>query len=411
MPSNSETIVYLDNHATTRVDPRVVEAMLPYFDRIYANPHSVHAAGHEARDAVEQARTEIASAIGADATEIVFTSGATESNNLAIRGIAERERRRGNHLISVTTEHKAVLDPLNRLAQRGYDVTLLNVEQRPSPRAGWLDPQQIADAIRDDTCLVSVMLANNEIGVIQPLADIAKICKARGVLLHCDATQAIGKIPVGVNRLGVDLMSFTAHKIYGPKGIGALYIRRRDPIVRLDPQITGGGQQEGRRSGTLNVPGIVGFAAALKLCLDELPSESSRLAKLRNALAEALITNLDDVRICGPLLDARSDNTGSPIRLPNNLNLTFGNVDGEALLLAMQNLAVSSGAACTSTDSGPSHVLLALGHSEADARSSLRFGFGRFNSVADIDFAIDRVTTAVKELRKLTSWPSTAKTG
>src|ERR1700742_4943164 len=203
MPSNSETFVYLDNHATTRVDPRVVQAMLPYFDRIYANPHSVHAAGHEARDAVEQARTEIAIAIGADTTEIVFTSGATESNNLAIRGVAERERRRGNHLISVTTEHKAVLDPLDRLALHGYNVTLLNVEQQPSPCAGWLDPQKVADAIRDDTCLVSVMLANNEIGVIQPLADIAKICKARGVLLHCDATQAVGKIPVEVNHLGV----------------------------------------------------------------------------------------------------------------------------------------------------------------------------------------------------------------
>ncbi len=227
----------------------------------------------------------IAAAIGADAKEIVFTSGATESNNLAIRGVAERERRRGNHLVSVATEHKAVLDPLARLARRGYDVTLLDVEQHGSPRAGWLDPQKVADAIRDDTCLVSVMLANNEIGVIQPLAEIAAICKARGVLLHCDATQAVGKIPVDVTSLDVDLMSFTAHKIYGPKGIGALYVRRRDPIVRLEPQITGGGQQEGRRSGTLNVPGIVGFATALQLCLDELPSEIERLAALRDRLA------------------------------------------------------------------------------------------------------------------------------
>ncbi len=410
MPDDAPTTVYLDNHATTRVDPRVVQAMLPYFDRLYANPHSVHAAGHEARDAVDQALTSIATGIGAHPSEIVFTSGATESNNLAIRGVAERERRRGNHLVSVTTEHKAVLDPLARLGRRGYDVTLLEVEQQPSPRAGWLDPQKVADAIRDDTCLVSVMLANNEIGIIQPLSEIAAICKQRGVLLHCDATQAVGKIPVDVGRLGVDLMSFTAHKIYGPKGVGALYVRRRDPIVRLDAQITGGGQQEGRRSGTLNVPGIVGFATALDLCLDEMSTESARLAKLRNHLGDALTSNLADVRVCGPHYNQSSPENEPPLRLPNNLNVTFGNVDGEALLLAMQNLAVSSGAACTSTDSGPSHVLLALGHSEAEARSSLRFGLGRFNTPADIEFAIDRVTAAVNELRKLTSWPATAKT-
>jgi cysteine desulfurase len=410
MPDDAPTNVYLDNHATTRVDPRVVQAMLPYFDRLYANPHSVHAAGHEARDAVDQALSSIATGIGAHTSEIVFTSGATESNNLAIRGVAERERRRGNHLISVTTEHKAVLDPLARLSRRGYDVTLLEVEQQPSPRAGWLDPQKVADAVRDDTCLVSVMLANNEVGIIQPLAEIATICKQRGVLLHCDATQAVGKIPVDVGRLNVDLMSFTAHKIYGPKGVGALYVRRRYPIVRLDAQITGGGQQDGRRSGTLNVPGIIGFAKALDLCLDEMNTESARLTKLRNQLGDALTSNLADVRVCGPHYNQASLENGPPLRLPNNLNLTFGNVDGEALLLAMQNLAVSSGAACTSTDSGPSHVLLALGQSEAEARSSLRFGLGRFNTPADIEFAIDRVTAAVNELRKLTSWPAAAKT-
>jgi cysteine desulfurase len=408
MPPNPHQLVYMDNHATTRVDPRVVEAMLPYFDEKFGNPHSVHAAGHEARDAIEAARQTIAGLIGADAKEIVFTSGATESNNLAIRGVAERERRRGNHLVSVATEHKAVLDPLARLGRRGYDVTLLGVEQHGSPRAGRLDPQKVEDALRDDTCLVSVMLANNEIGVIQPLAEIAAICKARGVLLHCDATQAVGKIPVDIAALDVDLMSFTAHKIYGPKGIGALYIRRRDPIVRLEPQIVGGGQQEGRRSGTLNVPGIVGFATALQLCLDELPRESRRLAELRNQLGSRLAEQLPDVRLCGPRLDLRDDD-GTPFRLPGNLNLSFGNVDGEALLLAMGNLAVSSGAACTSTDAGPSHVLLALGLSEGDARSSLRFGLGRFNTEADIDFATGRVVQAVRELRKLTSWPSAAE--
>ena len=405
MPNPAHQLVYMDNHASTRVDPRVVEAMLPYFDEKYGNPHSVHAAGHEARDAVDAARQLIANSIGADASEIVFTSGATESNNLAIRGVAERERRRGNHIVGVATEHKAILDPLARLGRRGYDVTLLSVEQHGSPRAGWLDPQNVEDSLRDDTCLVSVMLANNEIGVIQPLADIAAVCKARGVLLHCDATQAVGKIPVDVGALDIDLMSFTAHKIYGPKGIGALYVRRRDPIVRLEPQVVGGGQQEGRRSGTLNVPGIVGFATALKLCLDELPRESERLAELRNQLAANLLEQLPDVCLCGPQLDLR-DADGHPLRLPGNLNLSFGNVDGEALSLAMGNLAVSSGAACTSTDTGPSHVLLALGLGEGDARSSLRFGLGRFNTLADVEFATSRVVQAVGDLRKLTSWPA-----
>jgi cysteine desulfurase len=405
MPTDPQQIVYMDNHATTRVDPRVVEAMLPYFDTEYGNPHSVHAAGHEARDTVDSARQSIAAALGADTKEIVFTSGATESNNLAIRGVAERERRRGNHLVSVATEHKAVLDPLARLARRGYEVTLLNVEQHSSPRAGWLDPQKVADTIRDDTCLVSVMLANNEIGVIQPLSEIAAVCKARGVLLHCDATQAVGKIPVDVNSLDVDLISFTAHKIYGPKGIGALYIRHRDPIVRLEPQITGGDQQEGRRSGTLNVPGIIGFATALQICLNELPSEMLRLAALRNQLAAALTDQLRGTQLCGPALDLRYD-ANTPLRLPGNLNLSFGDVDGEALLLAMANLAVSSGAACTSTDPEPSHVLRAIGFTDDEARSSLRFGLGRFNNVADVDFAVGRVVEAVGKLRNLTSLPA-----
>lgn len=410
MPADASSLVYLDNHATTRVDPRVVAAMLPYFDEKYGNPHSVHAAGQEAREAVDAARQSIAASIGVDAAEIIFTSGATESNNLAIRGIAERDRRRGNHIVSVATEHKAVLDPLARLSRRGFDVTLLDVEQHPSPRAGWLDPQQVADALRDDTCLASVMLANNEIGVIQPLAEIASICKQRGVLLHCDATQAVGKIPVDVSNLGIDLMSFSSHKIYGPKGIGVLYVRRREPIVRLESQITGGGQQEGRRSGTLNVPGIIGIATALELCIAEMPIESERITELRNKLANELASRLPNVELCGPQLTATPADS-SPLRLPGNLNVSFGNVDGEALLLAMGNLAVSSGAACTSTDSGPSHVLLALGLSEGAARSSLRFGLGRFNTPADIDYAVERVVAAVTQLRQMTSWASAAKIG
>jgi cysteine desulfurase len=399
MPSPAP--IYMDNHATTRVDPRVVEAMLPYFNVAYGNAGSVgHAFGEQAREAVESSRASIAFAVGVEPEEIVFTSGATESNNLAIRGVAERAKRRGDHIVSVRTEHKAVLDPLARLARRGYDVTLLDVELHGNPRAGWLDPQCVADALRDDTALVSVMLANNEIGVIQPLAEIAEICKARGVTLHCDATQAVGKIPVDVRLLGVDLMSFTAHKIYGPKGIGALYVRRTRPAVRLEAQITGGGQQDGLRSGTLNVAGIVGFAKAVELSVAELPAEMPRLAGLRNRLWELLRDRIDGIELCGPGRNELAAGDG-PLRLPGNLDVAFGNVDGEALLLAMGNLAVSSGAACSSTDPSPSHVLLALGLSEDLARSTLRFGLGRFNTAAEVDEAAETVAAAVARLREL----------
>jgi cysteine desulfurase len=394
--------IYMDNHATTRVDPRVVEAMLPYFTDVFGNAGSVgHAFGEAAREAVERSRASIAAAINAEPSEIVFTSGATESNNLAIRGIAERLRRRGDHLITVATEHKAVLDPITRLGRRGYDVTLLEVEQHGSPRAGWLDPQRVADAIRDDTCLVSVMLANNEIGVLQPLEQIADICRERGVTLHCDATQAVGKIPVDVESLGVALMSFTAHKIYGPKGVGALYVRQSRPAVRLEAQITGGGQQQGLRSGTLNVAGIVGFARAVELCLQELPNEMERLKRLRNALWTLLMSELgSSVELCGPSLGA-AQGTPLPLRLSGNLNVAFRDVDGEALLLSMSGLAVSSGAACSSTDPGPSHVLLALGMSEDLARSTLRFGLGRCNTAEEVDIAAATVVEAVSRLRKL----------
>ncbi|WP_428304221.1 cysteine desulfurase family protein [Lacipirellula sp.] len=393
--------IYMDNHATTRVDPRVVEAMLPYFTEQYGNAGSIgHAYGEAAREAVEQSRAVIAGAIGAEPEEIVFTSGATESNNLAIRGIAERPKRRGDHLVSVQTEHKAVLAPLARLARRGYDVTLLEVEPHGSPRAGWLDPQRIADALRDDTALVSVMLANNEIGVIQPIAEIAAICRDRGVTFHCDATQAVGKWPISVRQLGVDLMSFTAHKIYGPKGIGALYIRKTRPAVRLEPQITGGGQQDGLRSGTLNVAGIVGFGTALQLATMEIVSELKRLTDLRNRLWELLRERIEGIELCGPALGERAA-TGGPLRLPGNLDVAFGNVDGEALLLAMENLAVSSGAACSSTDPTPSHVLLALGLTEDLARSTLRFGLGRFSTMAEVEAAAETVAAAVARLREL----------
>jgi cysteine desulfurase len=423
--------IYLDNHATTRVDPRVLAEMLPYFGEQYGNPGSVvHAFGERAREAIDSATAQIASAIGATPEEIVFTSGATESNNLAIRGVAERPRRRASepggssprsdvspspgHLVSVTTEHKAILDPLARLARRGYDVTLLPVEHHGSSRAGWLDPQRVADSLRDDTVLVTIMLANNEIGVIQPLAEIAAICRERGIPIHTDATQAVGKIPVDVHALGVDLMSFTAHKLYGPKGVGALYVRRGSGAPRLDPQIAGGGQQDGLRSGTLNVPGIVGFSKAVELAVTELPTEMPRLTQLRNRLWQELTLAIENIELCGPALDllqselphsARHNphSAFAPLRLPGNLDVAFNNVDGEALLLNMPRIAVSSGAACSSTDPGPSHVLLGLGMSEDMARSTLRIGLGRFNNDEDVTIAAGEVAAAVAKLRAFAS--------
>ena len=393
-----QTPVYMDNQATTRVDPRVVEAMVPYFSQVYGNEGSTsHAFGWEARDAVDAARESIASAIGATPREIVFTSGATESNNLALRGIALRPRRKGNHIVSVSTEHKAVLDPLARLSRRDFDVTLLPVAHADSPRAGMLDPQQVADAIRDDTLLVSVMLANNEIGAIQPLAEIGAICKEREVLLHSDATQAVGKIPVDVQQLQVDLMSFSAHKLYGPKGVGALYVRRRVPHVRLEPQIDGGGQEHGLRSGTLNVPGIVGFARAIELCLEEMTAESARLRGLVERLFRGLTAQIQDVTLNGPALERPE------WRLPHNLNCSFAYVDGEALMMSMRDLAVSSGSACTSANPEPSHVLRALGLSDDLTRASLRFGLGRFTTAEEVDFAIGAVAEAVQRLRRMSS--------
>lgn len=420
--------IYMDNHATTRVDPRVVEAMLPFFTEKFGNAGSVgHSFGDAARMAVDAARASIAAAIGASPREIVFTSGATESNNLALRGIADRQRRRGNHLLSVTTEHKSILDPLDRLARRGFEVTLLEVaglkrlkSRKPTgslsaerahlagfgnpahvdgDRSGLLDPEQVADAIRDDTALVSVMLANNEIGTIQPLAEIGRICHERGVPLHCDATQAVGKIPVNVDELRVDLLSFTAHKIYGPKGAGALYVRRRGGL-RLQPLLDGGGQEGGLRSGTLNVPGIVGFAQALQLCLAEMSAESARLTVLRNRLHAGLTAALEDVTLNGPALETSSAGAAAP-RLPGNLNVSFADVDGEALMMSMQNLAVSSGSACTSANPEPSHVLRALGIGDDLTRASLRFGLGRFNTAEEVEFAIGAVSEAVRRLRLL----------
>ncbi|HTQ38887.1 MAG TPA: cysteine desulfurase family protein [Pirellulales bacterium] len=405
--------IYMDNHATTRVDPRVLEVMLPFFSEHYGNAGSTsHQYGWEAREAVDAARESIAAAIGAQPREIVFTSGATESNNLALRGVADRALSKQGlsnshawppHIISVITEHKAILDPLEYLAHHGCEITLLPVEQAGSERAGSISADQVAAAIRDNTVLVSVMLANNEIGVIQPLAEIGAVCRQRKILLHTDATQAVGKMPVNVDDLQVDLLSFSAHKIYGPKGVGALFVRRRAPLVKLEPQIFGGGQENGFRSGTANVPGMVGMARALELCREEMLMEQPRLAMLRDRLYAGLTEQFPDILVNGPVLEQSIHRDGA-IRLPGNLNLSFGDVDGEALLLDMQDrLAVSSGSACTSANPQPSHVLRALGLSDDAVRSSLRFGLGRFNTAEEVETAIQIVVDSVTRLRKLGS--------
>ena len=380
------------------MDPRVVDAMMPYFLDHYGNAGSVsHCYGWDAADAVNQAAQRIADAIGARPKEIVFTSGATESNNLAIQGTADCRRRRGNHIVSVVTEHKAVLDPLARLARNGFDVTLLDVSPQSSAQPGTITVEQVAGAIRDDTALVSVMLANNEIGVIQPVAEIGQLCKQHGILLHCDAAQALGKIPVDVEHLQVDLLSFSGHKFHGPRGIGGLFVRRRNPSVKLEPQIVGGGQQLGLRSGTLNVPGIVGLACALDLCCDEMPSETARLMKLKLRLYDQLRHSVRDMALNGPPLD------NPELRLPGNLNIRFDYVDGEALMMSVGTVAMSSGSACTSANPEPSYVLRALGLGDDQVRSSLRFGLGRFNTEEDIDFAVKELAAAVARLRKLSS--------
>jgi len=391
-----ETPVYMDNHSTTRVDPRVVEAMLPYFTTTFGNAGSTnHPFGWAAKDAVDKARETIAAAVGARTKEIVFTSGATESNNLAIRGVAEKYAAKGRHVVSVCTEHPSVLDPLKKLQMGGYEITLLPVTPVPDAQEGIVSVERIADTMRDDTILVSVMLANNEIGAIQPLEQIGRLCKERGILLHTDATQAVGKIEIDVERLQVDLMSFSAHKLYGPKGVGALYVRRRAPHVRLASLIDGGGQENGVRSGTLNVSGIVGFARAVELCRDEMSTEPGRLRAMRDRLFHGLSTALTGVTRNGPALD-RPD-----LRLPGNLNVSFAGVEGEALLMSMKDLAVSSGSACATANPEPSHVLLGLGIGGDAARSSVRFGLGRFNTEEEVDFAVKLVAETVTRLRRM----------
>jgi cysteine desulfurase len=380
--------IYMDNHATTPVDPRVLDEMLPYFGARFGNAASKsHEFGWIAEEAVERARQRVEKLIGSNsdgaAKEIVFTSGATESDNLAIKGVAECYRDRGNHLVTVVTEHKAVLDSCKHLEKSGYRITYL-----PIQRDGLVDLNQLTSALEPQTILVAIMAANNETGVLQPIEEIGNICRERGVLFHCDAAQAAGRVPINVEQQHIDLLSISAHKMYGPKGVGALYVRRG---VRLAAMIDGGGHEHGMRSGTLNVPGIVGLGKACELAVAEMAAESNRLARLRDALKQRILSRLPEVYL-----------NGSPKhRLPGNLNLSFAHVDGEALMMGLKNIAVSSGAACTSAAIEPSYVLKALGLSDELAQSSIRFGIGRFNTEAEIDYVADRVCQAVEQLREL----------
>jgi cysteine desulfurase len=389
--------VYMDNHATTPVDPLVLEAMLPWFTEQYGNAGSVsHPFGWDAQDAVKKCRGTIAASLGVTPREIIFTSGATESNNLVIRGVAQSLRRKGDHIVSVVTEHKAVLDPLKRLGRQGFDITLHPVVEADRPETGLLDLDRLADSITDQTALVAVMLANNEIGILQPIREIAEICRSHEVPLLCDATQAVGKLDLDFSQLGADYVTFTAHKIYGPKGVGCLYVRRRGAGPRLTPQVDGGGQEFGLRSGTLNVPGIVGLTAALELS-DRLRSvEQPRIREIRDRLAERLMSEIPEVLLNGPPIEAEN-------RLGGNLNLAFRRVDGEALMMSMRDLAVSSGSACTSANPEPSHVLRAIGRTDDDTRASLRFGIGRFNTPAEVDFAVELLADTIGRLRKMSS--------
>jgi cysteine desulfurase len=383
-PGGLKLPIYLDNHSTTPIDPRVLEAMLPYLSERFGNAASrSHSFGWTADKAVETARARVATLIGSQPEEVVFTSGATESDNLAIKGIAEAHRSKGNHIITAVTEHKAVLDSCKRLEKYGFRVTYLPVQ-----KDGLIDLGDLRQAMNDATILVSVMAANNETGVLQPIADIGKLCRERGVVFHSDAAQAIGKIPIDVVRQNIDLLSISAHKAYGPKGVGALYVRNG---VEIAATIDGGGHERGMRSGTLNVPGVVGLGRACEICHEEMPQESCRIAGLRNRLREKIEARLDKVYVNGSMDQ----------RLPGNLNMSFAEVNGEELMAAIDDIAVSSGAACTSAHIEPSYVLKALGLSDELAQSSIRFGIGRFNTEAEIDYVAGEVVQAVQQLREL----------
>ena len=389
--------IYMDNHATTPIDPRVFAAMTPYFTDVFGNAASRnHSFGWQAEEAVEQARKQVADLVGATAKEIVFTSGATESDNLALKGVAEMYAEKGNHIITAATEHKAILDTCKRLEKHGMRVTYL-----PVKADGLIDLDMLREAMTDKTILVSIMYANNEIGVVQPVAEIGKIAKSRGALFHTDATQAVGKVPVNVLKDNIDLASISGHKMYGPKGVGALYVRRKSPRVQITGQMDGGGHERGMRSGTLNVPGIVGLGAACALCHAEMAEESKRLSHLRDKLRDKLMMELDEVYVNGT----------QEHRLPNNLNISFAYVEGESLLMGINDIAVSSGSACTSATLEPSYVLKALGAGDDLAHSSIRFGLGRFNTEAEVDYVANKVIEVVRKLRELSPLYEMAKEG
>src|SRR6187397_2534309 len=389
--------IYLDYHATTPADPRVVEAMLPYFTQQFGNAASRnHAFGWEAEEAVENARKQVADLIGASAKEIIFTSGATESNNLAIKGVAEMYREKGNHIITCVTEHKAVIDTCKKLEKQGARVTYLPVQ-----KDGRISLEDLRAAITNKTILITIMTANNEIGVLQPIAEIGAIAKEKGILFHTDAVQAVGKVPFNVNDLKVDLVAMSAHKMYGPKGVGALFVRRRNPRVLLSPQIDGGGHERGMRSGTLNVPGIVGFGKAAELCRLEMAADSTRLLGLRERLNKKLHEGLDEIYINGSMAH----------RLPHNLNISFAYVEGESLLMGINDVAVSSGSACTSASLEPSYVLKALGAGDDLAHSSIRFGLGRWTTDEEVDYVVDKLTNVVRRLREMSPLYEMVKEG
>src|SRR4051795_6158527 len=389
--------IYMDNHATTPMDPRVLEEMLPYFVEKFGNAASRnHSFGWAAEEGVETARERIAKLIGATAKEIIFTSGATESDNLAIKGVAEMYREKGNHIITAATEHKAVLDTGKRLEKYGYKVTYLAVQ-----RDGLVNLDELKAAMTDKTILVSIMYANNEIGVLQPVEEIGKLCRERGIVFHTDATQAVGKVPVDVNKQNIDVLSISAHKMYGPKGAGALYVRRKNPRVQLSAIIDGGGHERGMRSGTLNVPGIVGLGKACELCMEEMPAESKRLTAMRDRLRQTIEKNLDEVYVNGTYEH----------RLPGNLNMSFLYVEGESLLMGINDIAVSSGSACTSATLEPSYVLKALGLGDDVAHSSIRFGIGRFNTEAEVDYVAEKLIDIEKKLRELSPLYEMVKEG
>jgi cysteine desulfurase len=397
VPAGVTLPIYMDNHATSPMDPRVLEAMLPYFSQKFGNAASRnHSFGWEAEQAVENAREQIAKLIGSSAKEIIFTSGATESDNLAIKGIAEMYKERGNHIITQVTEHKAVLDTCKRLEKYGYRVTYL-----PVKADGLIDMEDLRRAIDDKTILVSIMFANNEIGAVQPVAQIGKLCHEKGVIFHSDGVQALGKIPIDVNAMNIDVLSLTAHKLYGPKGVGALYVRRRNPRVQISAQIDGGGHERGMRSGTLNVPSIVGFGKACEIAGQEMAAEAARLQTMRDYLRNKLESALDYVEVNGSWEH----------RLPGNLNMSFVYVEGESLLMGINDVAVSSGSACTSATLEPSYVLKALGLGDDVAHSSIRFGLGRFNTQAEVDYVADKVIGIVKKLRELSPLYEMVKEG